>query len=30
MVVAGMLSFAPRDFFEVEAPTGRPVPQVAF
>jgi LemA protein len=30
MVVAGMLSFAPRDFFEVEAPAERAVPQVAF
>jgi LemA protein len=30
MVVAGMLSFAPRDFFEVERPAERAVPQVAF
>ena len=30
VVVAGVLSFAPRDFFEVEAPAERAVPQVAF
>jgi LemA protein len=30
MVVAGMLSFAPRDFFEVDRPAERAVPQVAF
>jgi LemA protein len=30
VVVAGALSFAPRDFFEVEAPAERAVPQVAF
>jgi LemA protein len=30
MVVAGLMSFAPRDFFEVESPAERGVPQVAF
>ena len=30
LVVAGLLSFAPRDFFEVESPAERAVPQVAF
>jgi LemA protein len=30
LVVAGMLSFAPRDFFEVESPAERGIPQVAF
>jgi LemA protein len=30
MVVAGLLSFAPRDFFEVDSPAERGVPQVAF
>jgi LemA protein len=30
MLVAGLLSFAPRDFFEVESPAERGVPQVAF
>jgi LemA protein len=30
LVVAGMMSFAPRDFFEVESPAERGIPQVAF
>ena len=30
LVVAGLLSFAPRDFFEVDSPAERGVPQVAF
>jgi LemA protein len=30
LVVAGMLSFAPRDFFEVESRAERGLPQVAF
>jgi LemA protein len=30
MVLAGLMSFAPRDFFEVESPAERGVPQVAF
>ena len=30
LLIAGMLSFAPRDFFEVESPAERGVPQVAF
>jgi LemA protein len=30
LVVAGMLSFAPRDFFEVESAAERGIPQVAF
>jgi LemA protein len=30
LVVAGMLSFAPRDFFEVESPAERGIPQVVF
>jgi LemA protein len=30
LVIAGLLSFAPREFFEVEAPAERGVPQVAF
>jgi LemA protein len=30
LVIAGTLSFGPREFFEVEAPAERGVPQVAF
>jgi LemA protein len=30
LVIAGLLSFAPREFFEIEAPAERGVPQVAF
>jgi LemA protein len=30
LVIAGLLSFAPREFFEVETPAERRVPQVAF
>jgi LemA protein len=30
LVIAGLMSFAPRQFFEVEAPAERGVPQVAF
>jgi LemA protein len=30
LVIAGTLSFAPRDFFEVETPAERGAPQVAF
>jgi len=30
MLIAGTLSFTPRDFFEIEAPAERGVPQVAF
>ena len=30
MLIAGTMSFAPREFFEIEAPAERAVPQVAF
>ena len=30
MLIAGTMSFAPREFFEVESPAERAVPQVAF
>ena len=30
LVIAGLLSFAPRELFEIEAPAERGVPQVAF
>jgi LemA protein len=30
LVIAGLASFAPREFFEIEAPAERGVPQVAF
>ena len=30
LLIAGPMSFTPRDFFEIEAPAERGVPQVAF
>ena len=30
LLVAGLLSFGPREFFEIEVPAERAVPQVAF